>query len=272
LWTVDGDPGENTGEIVRVLENVLAREPLHAGANHYYIHAMEASPNPERALPSAQRLETMVPKAGHLVHMPAHTYSRVGNFSGAAESNVKAIEADAWYAKEAEQTGGTYDLMYHSLNKLFLAYAASMEGRYAEAKRAGEAMEKRLIPHGKTMPMLDAFMWTAIWIDMRFAKWDALLARPEPANERKISHLMWRYSRAISYAGKKETSKAGAESAMFAKEAAALPPGAAFAEMNAAGPVLAVANEALAARLAAADGKPEAAIQHWRSAVVHKTS
>jgi hypothetical protein len=247
LWTVDGDPGENTGEIVRVLENVLAREPLHAGANHYYIHAMEASPNPERALPSAQRLETMVPKAGHLVHMPA-------------------------YAKEAEQTGGTYDLMYHSLNKLFLAYAASMEGRYAEAKRAGEAMEKRLIPHGKTMPMLDAFMWTAIWIDMRFAKWDALLARPEPANERKISHLMWRYSRAISYAGKKETSKAGAESAMFAKEAAALPPGAALTEMNAAGPVLAVANEALAARLAAADGKPEAAIQHWRSAVVHKTS
>jgi len=247
LWTVDGDPGENTGEIVRVLENVLAREPLHAGANHYYIHAMEASPNPERALPSAQRLETMVPKAGHLVHMPA-------------------------CAKEAEQTGGTYDLMYHSLNKLFLAYAASMEGRYAEAKRAGEAMEKRLIPHGKTMPMLDAFMWTAIWIDMRFAKWDALLARPEPANERKISHLMWRYSRAISYAGKKETSKAGAESAMFAKEAAALPPGAALTEMNAAGPVLAVANEALAARLAAADGKPEAAIQHWRSAVVHKTS
>jgi tetratricopeptide (TPR) repeat protein len=111
-------------------------------------------------------------------------------------------------------------------------------------------------------------MWTPIWIDMRFAKWDALLARPEPASERKISHLMWRYSRAISYASKKETSKAGAESAMFAKEAAALPPDAAFAEMNAAGPVLTVANEVLAARLAAADGKPEEAIRHWTSAVV----
>src|SRR5258708_16267575 len=79
LWSVGGEPGENTGEIVRVLESVLAREPLHAGANHYYIHAIEASPTPERALPSAQRLETMVPRAGHLVHMPAHIYARVGN-------------------------------------------------------------------------------------------------------------------------------------------------------------------------------------------------
>jgi len=268
LWSVGGEPGENTGEIVRVLENVLSREPLHAGANHYYIHAIEASPTPERALPSAQRLETMVPTAGHLVHMPAHIYARVGNFSDAAESNKKAIIADVAYAKEAERTGSMYDLVYHSHNEHFLTYAASMEGNYAAAKKAADALEKRLRPDAQTMPMLDAFLWTPIWVDMRFAKWDNLLARPEPASERKISHLMWRYSRAISYAAQKQTQKADAESAIFSTEAAALPPNTSFAEMNGADAVLAVAKEVLVAHMAAAAGKPDVAIQHWRSAAI----
>jgi tetratricopeptide (TPR) repeat protein len=266
LWSVNGKPGENTEEIVRVLEGVLVREPLHAGANHYYIHAMEASPAPERALPSAQRLETMVPKAGHLVHMPAHIYARVGNFSGAAESNVKAIDADVTYAKDAERTGSMYDLMYHSHNEHFLAYAAAMEGRYAEAKRAGEALEKRLLPHAHMTPMLDAFLWTPIWVDLRFAKWDTILARPEPASQLKISHMMWRYSRALAYAARKEAAEAAAEHTLFSKEAAALPPDASISEMNPSAAVLGVANEVLAARLDAAKGNAEAAIRHWRAA------
>jgi tetratricopeptide (TPR) repeat protein len=266
LWSIEGKPGENTEEIVRVLEGVLARDPMHAGANHYYIHTMEASQAPERALPSAQRLETMVPKAGHLVHMPAHIYSRVGSFSSASESNVKAIHADIDYVKEAEQSGSIYDLMYHSHNEHFLAYAASMEGRYAEAKRAGEAMEKRLLPHAQTMPMLDSFIWTPIWVDLRFAKWDAVLARPEPPSERKVSHLMWRYSRTLAYAVHKETAKADAEQALFAIEAAALPADAGLAQMNPAAAVLDVANEVLAARIAAAKGNAEIAIGHWRAA------
>ena len=266
LWSADGKPGENTEEIVRVLEGVLAREPLHAGANHYYIHAMEASPDPQRAIPSAQRLEAMVPRAGHLVHMPAHIYARVGNFSGAAESNVRAIEADVAYAKEAEQTGSMYDLMYHSHNEHFLAYAASMEGRYTEAKRASDGLQRRLLPHAQMMPMLDAFLWTPIWVDLRFAKWDAILARPEPASELKISHMMWRYSRAMAYAVRKDAAKAKEEQAFFAKESAALPPDAGFAEMNRAAEVLSVANEVLAARLDAGNGRTESAIAHWQKA------
>src|SRR5260221_2003937 len=266
LSSLDGKPAENTDEIVRVLEGVLEREPLHAGANHYYIHAMEASPAPERAIPSAQRLEAMVPKAGHLVHMPAHIYARVGNFSGAAESNVRAIDADVAYAKQAEQTGSMYDLMYHSHNEHFLAYAASMEGRYGEAKRAGDGLQKRLLPHARMMPMLDAFLWTPIWVDLRFAKWDAILARPEPASELKISHMMWRYSRAMAYAARKDAAKANEEQVFFAKESAALPPDAGFAEMNRAAEVLSVANEVLAARLDAANGRAESAIAHWQKA------
>ncbi len=266
LWSLDGAPGENTDEIVRVLESVLARDPMHAGANHYYIHAVEASSSPQRALPSAARLEEMVPKAGHLVHMPSHIYSRVGYFSDAAESNVKAIEADRSYAKEAEQSGSLYDLMYHSHNEHFLAFAAAMEGRYREARRAADAMEKRLLPHADMMPMLESFLWTPIWVDLRFAKWQEILARPEPPPNRRVPHLMWRYSRTLAYAAQQQGTKADAEHALYIKEASALPSGNPIGQMNPNEAMLAVINAVAAAKLDAAKGNAESAIKYWRAA------
>jgi len=128
LWSPDGQPAENTGEILRVLESVLARDPNHAGANHFYIHAVEASPAPGRALPSAHRLDTMIPQAGHLVHMPAHIYIRTGDYAEAVKANEQAVKADRTYAHQADQEGSLYDLMYHSHNEHFLAAAACMEG------------------------------------------------------------------------------------------------------------------------------------------------
>ena len=267
LWSLDGVPGEDTAEIVSVLESVLARDPLHAGANHYYIHAVEASPSPQRALPSAARLETMVPKAGHLVHMPSHIYSRVGYFSNAAESNAKAIAADASYAREAERSGSLYDLMYHSHNEHFLAFAAAMEGRYTEARRAADAMEKRLLPHADTMPMLESFLWTPIWVDLRFAKWQEILARPEPPANRKVPHLMWRYSRTIAYAAEGQAAEAEAEHARYAKEAGLLPKEIPIGQMNHNESLLAVMNEIVEAKLHAARGNAESALRHWRTAI-----
>jgi tetratricopeptide (TPR) repeat protein len=267
LWSLDGKPGEDTAEIVRVLETVLARDPLHAGANHYYIHAVEASPSPQQALPSAARLEAMVPKAGHLVHMPSHIYSRVGYFSDAAASNVRAIEADATYAKEAERSGSLYDLMYHSHNEHFLAFAAAMEGRYAEAKRAADAMEKRLLPHADMMPMLESFLWTPVWVDLRFAKWQEILARSEPPANRKVPHVMWRYSRTLAYAAQHQAAKAEAEYALYAKEASSLPNENPIGQMNPNEAMLVVANEIMAAKLEAAKGNTESALKHWRSAI-----
>jgi len=267
LWSLDGTPGEDTAEIVRVLESVLARDPMHAGANHYYIHAVEASPSPQRALPSAARLEAMVPKAGHLVHMPAHIYSRVGYFSSAAESNVKAIEADASYAKEAERSGSLYDLMYHSHNEHFLAFAAALEGRYTESRRAADAMERRLLPHADMMPMLESFLWTPIWVDLRFAKWQEILSRAEPAPNRKVPHLMWRYSRTIAYATQQQTAKAEAEHALYAKEAGSLPNENPIGQMNPNEAMLALMNEIVAAKLDAAKGAAESATRHWRLAI-----
>jgi tetratricopeptide (TPR) repeat protein len=266
LWSLDGAPGENTEEIVRVLESVLARDPMQAGANHYYIHAVEASSSPQRALPSAARLDDMVPKAGHLVHMPSHIYSRVGYFSEAAESNAKAIEADRSYAKEAERSGSLYDLMYHSHNEHFLAYAAAMEGRYTEARKAADTMEKRLLPHADMMPMLESFLWTPIWVDLRFAKWQEILGRPEPPANRKVPHLMWRYSRMLAYLGQKEAAKAEAEHALYVKEASSLPNENPIGQMNPNEAMLVVMNEVMAAKLDFSKGDAESAIKHWRAA------
>jgi tetratricopeptide (TPR) repeat protein len=267
LWSHDGQPGENTLEIVRVLESVLERDPNHAGANHYYIHAVEASPNPERALPCAHRLDTMVPQAGHLVHMPAHTYIRTGDYLAAAKNNALAAQVDRAYAQKAEKEGSMYDLMYHSHNEHFLAMAASMAGNYTQAKAAADGLAKRLAPHAKTMLMLDGFMSTPLWVDARFGKWDAILARPEPAKELMATHVMWRYTRALAYAAKGNVDKASAERGEFAVEAARVPADVNFGEQNSAKDVMVIAGHILDARTAMAQGKKDDAIAHLRQAV-----
>jgi tetratricopeptide (TPR) repeat protein len=267
LWTHDGKPGENTEEIVRVLESVLARDPDNAGANHYYIHAVEMSDDPQRALPSAQRLNTMVPQAGHLVHMPAHIYIRTGDYEAALKSNVVAAKIDQKYAKEADKEGGIYDLMYHSHNEHFIAMAASMGGRYAEAKAAADAMAKRLAPHAKMMPMLDGFILTPLWVDARFGKWDAIEARPEPPKEFVETHVMWRYTRALAFAARGDGGKATAERDLFAAEVSAILPDMPFGAQNTAKDILGLATHVINARIAGAGGKSNDAIEHWRNAV-----
>jgi tetratricopeptide (TPR) repeat protein len=267
LWSLDGEPTENTEEIVRILESVLERDPNHVGANHFYIHAVEASPHPERALPSAKRLDTLVPQAGHLVHMPSHIYARTGYYEEAVKSNAEAAKADLVYAQKAEQEGSMYDLMYHSHNEHFLASAASMEGRYAEAKAAADALAGRLSRHAATMPVLDIFVLVPMWVDARFGKWDAILARPEPAKALPGTHVMWRYTRVLALSAKGEKEKAAMERQQFAAEVAAFPPNASLGEFNSSKVLLGLATHVLDARLAMATGNKAEAIAHWREAV-----
>ena len=267
LWSNDGKPAENTDDIVRILESVLARNPNHVGANHYYIHAVEASPNPERALPSAHRLDAMVPQAGHLVHMPAHIYERTGFYSAAAKSNELAAKADQDYADKTGQVGSMYDLMYHSHNEHFLAMAASMAGNYAQAKKAADEMTARLLPHAKMMPMLDGFFSSPIWVDTRFAKWQAVLARPEPMKELPGTHALWRYSRAAAFAAIGKMENAEQEQKLFEAERLAFSSEAMFGEMNHAQDVLAVASHVIDARIALAKGQKEVAVSHFQKAV-----
>src|SRR5260370_10807419 len=133
LCTAYGKPAEGTEEIVATLESVLKRDPNHLGANHYYIHAVEASPHPERALPSAARLEKLAPAEGHLAHMPAHIYARVGDHSASARCNEAAITADPKFMGETQEQG-VYRMLYYSHNLHFLAYASCLNVIFAEAK------------------------------------------------------------------------------------------------------------------------------------------
>ena len=271
LWTPDGKAAGGTEEIVRVLESVMRRDPQHAGANHYYIHAVEASSHPERALPSAHRLDTLVPQAGHLVHMPSHIYIRTGDYAAAVKNNAEAVQVDRVYAQKAEKEGSLYDLMYHSHNEHFLAAAASMAGRYEEARAAAEGLAKRLGPHAKMMPMLDGFIFTPIWVDARFSKWDAILNRPEPTKDLAGTHAMWRYSRALAFAAHGEADKAMTERNLLSGEVSAFAADANFGGFNAARDVLGLALEIVDARIAACAKSPlekESAITHWRKAVM----
>ncbi|HEY2821452.1 MAG TPA: hypothetical protein VGJ06_10475 [Candidatus Acidoferrum sp.] len=267
LWTLDGKAAENTDEIVTVLEGVLKRDPNHIGANHFYIHAVEASPQPERALMSARRLDTLVPQAGHLVHMPSHIYARTGFYADAVKSNEQAAKVDRLYAQKAAQQGSMYDLMYHSHNEHFLASAASMTGRYAEAKAAADAMAARLMPHAKMMPVLDTFIMTPLWVDARFNKWDAILASAEPDKELFTTHAFWRYTRTLAFAARRQNEKASAERDAFAKEAASFPASVNIGEFNKGSVILTLAGHVLDARIAAANGDKEASVAHWREAV-----
>ncbi|HEX9405842.1 MAG TPA: hypothetical protein VF975_00890, partial [Thermoanaerobaculia bacterium] len=137
FWSADGKAAPGTEEIVSVLESVLKRNPNHLGANHYYIHAVEASQHPERAVKSADRLRTLAPSSGHLVHMPAHIYQRVGNYSEAAKANETAAAVDRQFIAK-NGSGGIYPLMYYNHNLQFGAASYAMEGRFADAKRLGD--------------------------------------------------------------------------------------------------------------------------------------
>src|SRR5262249_17846117 len=131
-WTKEGQPTEYTGEIVTALEAVLAKDPKHPGANHYYIHAVEASRQPGKALASPKPLDTLPPEAGHLVHMPAHPYMRVGDYAAASRANARGAEADEAYTAWCK-SGGYYPMAYYPHNLHFLWASQAMEGRSADS-------------------------------------------------------------------------------------------------------------------------------------------
>src|SRR5207248_6943406 len=135
----------------------------HTGANHYYIHAIEASPFPERGLAAANRLAELAPAAGHLVHMPSHIYARVGDFAAAARANEMAAAVDHVYIKRFD-VKGVYPLMYYSHNLHFLAVAHATQGRAGDARSAANMLAAHVGPMVAHMPMLDVFLPTPILI------------------------------------------------------------------------------------------------------------
>jgi tetratricopeptide (TPR) repeat protein len=266
LWSPDGTPAEGTREIVRVLESVLRHNPDHPGANHYYIHATEASPYPERALPSARRLAALVPAAGHLVHMPSHIYMRVGDHEAAARANEKAIQVDRSYLK-ASGAKGVYPMMYFSHNIHFLAYARAAQGRFADAKKAADELVAHVGPHVKDMPALEAFLPTPTLVLVRFRRWDEVLAAPRPDPKQLITLSVWHFARGLAHAARGKIADAEKEQKAFLAARGSLPVEAMYSEWNTARDVLAVAEGVLAARIAIARKDAPAAIALLKKAV-----
>jgi len=266
LWTLAGEPAPGTLELVAVLESVLRRNPDHPGANHFYIHAVEASPNLERAIPSAMRLMTLTPGSGHLVHMPGHIFLQTGDFDLAADTNVKASDADRAFV---QRTGaqGMYPLMYWTHNIHFIAYARAQQGRYEDAKQAALDMVKNVGDGDREMQMLEGFRLYPLMVDLRFHRWDTILAEPAPDTTRAFSHSFWRFSRAMALAGQGKVRDATAEQKRFERERKNTKPEMQYLLNNKASDLLTLCAATLEAQIAGARNDNAAAVTGWRLAV-----
>jgi tetratricopeptide (TPR) repeat protein len=208
LWTQDGQPSPETPEVIATLEQVLAMQPDHPLACHLYIHTMEASPTPEKALAAANVLRTRVPGAGHLMHMPGHIDIRLGHYRDAIVANQKAIEIDRAWADR----GGFYT-MYRAHNFHFLAYAAMFDGERQLAMDAAREMIAQIpLEIVRQYPdFLDGFMAVPIHVMVRFGLWNELLEEPRPPEDLLVTVAFWHYGRTVAFAALGRVDEAAAE-------------------------------------------------------------
>ena len=200
LWKPDGGPQPGTDEIVTTLESVLALNPDHPGACHYYIHALEASSYPERALACAERLPDLMPGAGHLVHMPAHLYIRLGKYHEAAERNEHAAHVDQAYLA-SRMPSGDYADKYYSHNLHFLWASLMMEGRSAEATRVARELTNTITEdEARTDKWKELYLPTPLYSLIRFGRWDELLREPPPPKGFRLMDGVWRLGRGLALA------------------------------------------------------------------------
>jgi tetratricopeptide (TPR) repeat protein len=268
LWQQDGTPREGTEEIVTTLESVLKRDPNHLGATHYYIHAVEASNSPERALAGANKLAAMAPNAGHIVHMPAHVYIRTGDYAAAVKNNQDAAIVDRAYIK-ASGAQGIYPMMYYSHNLHFIAMCSAMNGDYPEAIKAANMLATHVGPAVKDMPPLEGFMTIPTAVNLRFHKWDAILASKAPDPAMKTATVFWHFGRGMAFAGKGKTSEAEAEYKIVSDAEKATPEDVIFAMPinNKAKDIMKIAESVLGAQISLAKKDSAGAASQLREAV-----
>jgi tetratricopeptide (TPR) repeat protein len=264
LWSADGTPAAGTEEIVATLEHVIARQPMHIGALHYYVHAMEASPHPEKALVAAERIRGLAPAAGHLEHMPAHILHQAGRYEESAEANRKGIAADLGYM--AKTMPLDYYPMYLGHNYQFLAYDTAMEGRKAETfdavRRSRASVTDAML---REMPGVDWYVAELYAAYVRFGEWDALLA--EKAPDPGLPGLMggYLYGTAVALAATGQPAQARERVAQLDALIANLPADRP-AGQNTLRNVLAIATRVAAARIASAEGRQQDALRDLREA------
>ncbi len=223
LWTADGQAQPGTEEITATLETVLALAPDHPGANHFFIHTVEASPEPGRGKAAADRLRGLIPGAGHLVHMPSHIDIRTGDYQAAVLANQRAIAADLAYVERVGRHG--FYSLYRAHNYHFLAYAAMFEARREVAIDAAREMTQEVpIELVREMPeFLDGFLVAPIHVMVRFGLWQELLDEPAPAKDLPVSTAMWHYGRTVALSSLGRVDEAEREFAALEQAIAEVP-------------------------------------------------
>jgi tetratricopeptide (TPR) repeat protein len=270
LWKPDGTMQPETPEILATLERVLRADPHHPGALHLYIHAVEAGPDPRRGEVAADRLLPLMPGAGHLVHMPAHIYWRIGRYVDAVDANARAVKADqAYFAKR--EPSPIYRSLYYPHNIDFIWQSASMAGRSAETIRAAReyaasapAAMVREMPDMETAPAAPYFALA------RFGRWEEILAEPAPPAEFPYATGAWRYARGLAFIATGRRPEAERELAALRQLAATVPPERSLAYFFKTKTILGLAENVLAGELAARTGQRDVAVRHLLAAVAEQ--
>ena len=258
-WRPNGTPYPGTNEIVRQLQKVISRNPNHPGACHYYIHAVEAV-NPKAAVPCAERLARLMPGEGHMVHMPAHIYIRVGRWNDAVEANQHAIHTDEEFI-EGQHPMGVYPLAYYPHNIHFLAFASTMAGRSAQAIEASNTLTSKVnLDVARQVGMLQEMVPYHALTLTTFGKWDEVLAEPLPPEDIRFSYAMAQYARGVAHAAKGQWPEAQAALDTVTAINAATPDGADGKT------ALSIAVHALSGEITTRRGDLDAGIKHFREA------
>ena len=261
-----GEPYPGTREIVRQLERVLRSDPRHPGACHYYIHAVEAVA-PEKAVPCAERLAALMPGAGHVVHMPAHIYIRVGRYTDAIAANEHAVHADQVFI-EGQKPQGLYPLAYYPHNHHFLAFAATLAGRSALAIEAAQHTAATTTVEAATqVPFLEPYLHYTYLTLVTFGRWDDLLAMALPPANLAYSRGMAQYARGVALAATGRFAEAQAALDTLKRIAAGGTRGYASAGWTTPSTNLQIATHALLGEIAARRGALEEGVSHFREAM-----
>lgn len=266
LWRLDGSPQPGTDEIVGTLERVLRLSPRHPLANHLYIHAVEASPHPEKAVEAADTLRELQPGLGHMVHMPSHIDVRVGAWDKAIEANRRAIIVDANY--RAMNPKQNFYRIYMAHNHHMLAFAAMMNGQSKRAIAAIDGAMAIFPPEWleALAPLVDGYLAMPIQARKRFGLWDEVLAAPEPDAKFPLARTMRHADRAVAFAAKGMTSDAREEQQAFYRERTRIAPGATFGN-NQAALLITIAHHLMNGEILLAEGKLDGSIRELRRAV-----
>ncbi len=268
-WNAQGQPTQYTPTIVTTLETVLERNPRHIGAAHYFIHAVEASNEPQRAEPYADRLAALAPGSGHLVHMPAHVYIRVGRYHDATLSNLAASTADKAFLAVCRGSNGAYPLGYVPHNWHFAAMTAALHGSRTLAIEAADQTAQRTDPQQmEAMAFMQQFVVAPLFARVRFGEWDAILAQDAPPSDVAFPRAIWHFARGMALVRTDKPAQARKE--LQALQAIAKDPAmekVVLFDINRADRVLDVAQHMLAGEIALSTRQTKAGLASLRQAV-----